>query len=221
MLNKPRNAYLEALIPILDNSGRTSSVLLIRHAERSGRSTESTSSESTLTEAGIASSIAFGQALEDYSFQKVISSPIPRCVQTGEMIIKGLGMSNIVLETDTVLGDPGCYVLDRQLCAKRIDAIGIKPLLHEYISNGTSPGLRSLETGSKLLLGSITKQLDNAKGMTIMISHDAIIIPFIAHFLGYNFNDSEWLEYLQGPLVLGDEKELQIHFKGMMKKISG
>ncbi|GHU68639.1 hypothetical protein FACS189413_06020 [Bacteroidia bacterium] len=63
-----------------------------------------------LNEAGKANALKFGEALSDLKINKIMTSPIGRCVQTAKFIAKGYGQAIDIIETKA-LGAPGLHIM--------------------------------------------------------------------------------------------------------------
>ncbi|GHT45132.1 hypothetical protein AGMMS49965_21820 [Bacteroidia bacterium] len=84
--------------------------LLIRHADRNKIPSGSFGNEVMLNETGKANALKFGEALSDLKINKIMTSPIGRCVQTAEFIAKGYGQAIDIIETKA-LGAPGLRIM--------------------------------------------------------------------------------------------------------------
>ena len=85
--------------------------LVIRHAEREDIPASTFGHDVNLTAEGTQSAELMGAALSQYRALTVVSSPVPRCVQTAKAMLRGAGTSAEVL-TDRHLGDPGAFIVD-------------------------------------------------------------------------------------------------------------
>ncbi|GHU79146.1 hypothetical protein FACS1894145_2650 [Bacteroidia bacterium] len=88
--------------------------LLIRHADCDKIPTSSFGNEVILNEAGKTNALQFGEALSDLKINKIMTSPISRCVQTAEFIAKGYGKAIDIIETKA-LGAPGLHITDEEI----------------------------------------------------------------------------------------------------------
>jgi len=152
-------------------------ILLIRHAEKL------TPPKQGLTSKGIQDAFKYGVFLKKhgYTFDDIISSPVERCLQTAEGIAKGL-THNTSVRTSQLLGDPGAFVTDDKLAAGVFEAFTVHEVINKMLYGEALSGFASVDEGSKILANKINLDMKAGKS-TLYISHDAIIMPFIARQL--------------------------------------
>ena len=92
--------------------GPADAALIIRHEEREGIPTGEFGVDIPLTARGVAKAERLGEALVCAGKElRVVSSPVPRCVQTGKAILLGAGCPGGVA-LDRRLGDSGPFLVD-------------------------------------------------------------------------------------------------------------
>ena len=79
--------------------------LLLRHGDREQIPQGEFGNEILLNVKGKQKSLAFGEALREFPIKRILTSPIPRCVQTAELISEGFGGGLEIISTKC-LGDP-------------------------------------------------------------------------------------------------------------------
>jgi len=149
-------------------------IYLMRHAEKKDNEVHA-----HLTEKGLKDSFIFGKKLKKQNIQidKIISSPIERCLQTAHEIIKGYDRNTIKIEQSNLLGDPGVFIQDDKKAMKIFKTYKLVDIINMQLAHKKLDGFNSIEEGSRQLLEFIYNQEKN----TVIISHDAIITPFIAY----------------------------------------
>ena len=149
-------------------------IYLIRHAEKKDDGVHA-----QLTEKGLKDSFIFGKKLKKQNIQidKIITSPIERCLQTAQEIVKGYDKQEITIEESNLLGDPGVFIQDDKKAMEIFETYKLVDIINMQLAHKKLDGFNSIEEGSRQLLEFIHNQKKN----TIMISHDAIITPFIAY----------------------------------------
>jgi broad specificity phosphatase PhoE len=188
--------------------------LIIRHGEREQIDIEDSEKLVDLTETGKRISRLFGERCVFGRINYIYSSPLLRCKRTSECIASGANQNDIIINEDHLLGDPGCYVIDKVKGGQIFREWGNKKTVFTFIEKGELPGFRSLDKGSTLLLKSIINRFPNEKSKcNIFISHDAIVLPFIAHFASYHFSSSDWLTYLDGAVIEKSKGTFRIHYR--------
>jgi hypothetical protein len=143
---------------------KTKSILVIRHGHREEHRSGSFGNELTLTEEGKQTSFAFGKYLENIPLGEIHTSPILRCVQTAEELLKG-AHQELSLSSSTVLGDPGPFILDPERAGPVFTQRPLLEIAQAIAAGKTLPGIRSLEEGASLFLQHLVQE-------TLSLSHD-------------------------------------------------
>ncbi len=147
--NSPTDQILDALAAIPD---KTDVALVIRHAEREEIPTGTFGADVALTSNGVVSAFLFGNALRVCRRVNVTSSPVPRCVQTAEAILKGCGNDSSV-QLDRTLGDPGPFVMYPEASGPLFLETDILDIVRRQLSDFVPPiGMRSTADGVRMLL---------------------------------------------------------------------
>jgi len=170
-------------------------IYLIRHAEKKDNEVHA-----QLTEKGLKDSFIFGKKLKEQNIQidKIISSPIIRCLQTAMKIIEGYDIKTIQIEQSNLLGDPGVYIQDDKKAMKIFKTYKLVDIINMQLAHKKLDGFNSIDEGSRQLLEFINNQKKN----TIMISHDAIITPFIAYINNLKkIETKDIVQYLQINII--------------------
>ena len=176
--------------------------LLIRHGERDEVEAGSIGVDAQLTENGCQTARELGQSLAHIPLNKVITSPIDRCFDTGVCFCEGYGLS-AEEAGKTVARDmavTAAYVNDSEQMKKTFATRPIEQVILDQLSGADLPGFRSLEEGSRFLLDFMTSHMAE-KSLSVFVSHDAIVMPFQAHFCSKSFSMSNWVGYLEGSVV--------------------
>lgn len=203
------------ILDTVDNIGSKGSFsLIIRHGERDQIVSGDSGRIVDLTETGKRISRLFGERCVLGKIDNIYSSPLLRCIRTSECIASGANQNNIIINEDHLLGDPGCYVIDRLKGGQIFREWGNKKTVLTFIEEGELPGFRSIDVGSMILLKNIINKFPKEKSKcNIFISHDAIVLPFIAHFAGYSFSSSNWLTYLDGAVIEKPKSSFRMHYR--------
>jgi broad specificity phosphatase PhoE len=170
---------------------RSPRVLLLRHADREAIAPGDSGKHTPLTPIGEQRAAALRQQLGDPDW--ALSSPLLRCTRTAEL----LGARP---ETSSLLGAPGPFVVDRQRGARVFEEHGTPAVVRGQIAGETWGCMRALESGVRQLLAELLANLHTRGGTGVAISHDAIVMPVIAHLTGERFTD-DWLAPLDGAVV--------------------
>ncbi len=188
---------------------------LIRHAERNPIINPREHAAELLNEKGKTEATYLGIELSKaFNSIAIYSSPITRCIQTGECIAKAFG-DDINIHTSNILGEPGPFVFGDAMDS--FESLTTKGVVNSMIKGKRLPFIRSITEGSRILLNFIQKETDQHKNdvAIIFISHDAIVAPFINFLTNEEFNQSHWIEFLGGIKILfnSNDKERSFQFQ--------
>lgn len=181
------------------NSSEEKLAVIIRHADRDKIPQGSFGNDVLINQKGIGHSILFGQKLKDRKINRIYSSPIPRCVETGKFISEGYGKEFIIHESKA-LGAPGLHITDDQEAGKYYLGNGIDGMYHDFINNKPIPGVTSVsqykDSMTEFLLDHTTE-----KGITLFITHDILIAFYHYALFGRVFTKPDWIGFLTGIII--------------------
>jgi broad specificity phosphatase PhoE len=188
--------------------------ILMRHADR-GRIISGVNEDEPLNELGIKNSIEFGKKLRRYDSVKIFTSPIGRCIRTGEAILQGIEKNGHILQSN-MLGEPGPFVFDKELAKGAFKEFSTRGVVKNQIARVEMAGIRPLEEGCELLRSLIESEINiNAKNnLLIFITHDAIIVPFIHLYTGEMFDKEHWIAFSDGAIIMKDKENIQMNRNG-------
>lgn len=172
--------------------------MLLRHAERNTQIVGCDPWSNPITEQGMISSQKLGKEIvsSGLNIAVITSSPLLRCIQTAEGIVSGSG-SEIKVESSGVLGNPGPFVMgdvDLDLFGK----ITVHELVRMQTSGRSIKGIRELSEGTRLMLKEMIDPKCSGNDIGIFVSHDAIIAPVLNCLTGLNFDENNWIGFLEG-----------------------
>lgn len=173
--------------------------LLIRHGDRDNIPQGSFGNEILLNEKGKQNSLKFGESIAGMRVNKILTSPVGRCVQTAEFIAKGYGRNIEIIET-IALGAPGLHIIDEKIAGEFYLNYGFDEMYKRFLNEIEIPGIPTTIEINK----SITKFLidhSNQNGITIFVTHDMLIA-----FYHYSINKTiymkdNWIKYLSGLIL--------------------
>ena len=155
-LPEPVTSILERLT-FISNDAAVS--LVIRHAEREKIPAGTFGHDVSLTAQGSRAAEQLGEALSEKRTIGAASSPVPRCVQTGEAILRGAG-SSLEVATDRRLGDPGPFVVNAEISGPLFLELPVLEIARGQLQETTPlPGMRPTPEGVDMLLGLATARL--------------------------------------------------------------
>jgi len=203
----------------LDKSKNMS--ILIRHSERNHIPDGIHDIITPINMQGEIIAAELGKKLRIFDTIKVISSPVGRCVQTGNAIMKGFGIQSKIYLSN-LLGEPGPFVFDCDAAKKHFIKMTCKTVVETQIAGQPLAGIRLIKDGSELLRNWIISEIQKNKAgnLLVFISHDAILAPFIFQYTGEKFNHEHWIDYIDGVsfverenqiLLIRNGKEYELH----------
>lgn len=199
------------LIPeILRTKSYETAAVLIRHSERSPFIKGQLGSTKGLTARGKKMAYAFGEELSKTKLN-AYASPVPRCVETAGEVLLGAGNSGEVVES-TLLGAPGAYISDPNLTIGFYVENPVKIMSLRYIGGEVLPGHYPIEVGTKRLLEFLLGTMKEGE-VSLCVTHDAFLVPFIACLTGYDFTD-DWAGFLDGCVIMRRDGEYVVWWRG-------
>lgn len=165
-------------------------VLLIRHSDREPLPPGDAGVDVPLTLVGKQRAGALRERLRHLP-QWALSSPTRRCRNTAVL----LGSSTV---DSSVLGMPGAFVEAPEQAGPAFAREGTEGVVRGMLRGITWPGMRSLKDGVQRLDAALRARCGTGFGLAV--SHDAIVLPYIAYHTGYDFFD-DWLAPLDGVFI--------------------
>jgi len=170
--------------------------LLLRHGDREQIPKGEFGNEILLNEKGRKNSLVFGEALREFPVKRILTSPIPRCIQTAELISEGFGKSLEIVLTKS-LGDPGLHTADEKVAGDSYLAFGFHEILRKLIGNEPVPGVQDLKHFSNIMT-EFLHQNTKENGLTIFVTHDSLIAMYHFYLNGTLYTVDNWINYLEG-----------------------
>jgi len=187
--------------------------LLIRHGDRHEIPPGAFGDECTLTTRGLQRARALGSTLPRGIPLCARTSPLLRCVQTVEAIAEG---AEVVVEpvSDPLLGEPGAYVVDRTAAGRAFLERGTERVVLDLVAGVPHDGIRTSSDGGMLLLEGLADSLPAERGLCVCVSHDSIVLPFLAWATSGAYPAEAWLDPLDGGLVWRERGALRVAWNG-------
>ncbi len=147
----------------------------------------------------------------------VITSPVPRCVETAKAILRGGGFGREAA-LDWRLGDPGPFVVDTETSGALFLETGILEIARRQISDVKPPtGMRATSDGVGLLLDLTAKELGNSGRLNVYVTHDAILAVLVAYLYGLSVDEIYWPGYLDGMIMWRSSEKLHFAWRGLQQ----
>ena len=185
-----------ALVP-----NEADATLVIRHAEREDIPSGAYGMDVALTAKGVAAAERLGAAMVGGRQVSVTSSPVLRCVQTSDALLRGSGLRGDVV-LDLRLGDPGPFVIDPAMSGPLFLKLpGIEVVRRQLSDTQSPPSMRPTAEGVRILLGLVAASLGRQGRLDVYVTHDAILAVLVASLYRMPIDQVGWPSYLEGLLL--------------------
>lgn len=177
--------------------------LIIRHSERNHIPKGKHDIETLLNEKGMQRAKEFGKILKPFENIKIISSPVERCKETAKYILEGFGNRGKEILLSNVLGEPGPYVYDGKIAVNYFINQSVYEVVKRQQNGEILNGICPIEKGSKILFDFAVNEfqkIDN-KAILILVTHDAIVAPFVNFYFKEWFDENNWVDFLDGVFI--------------------
>ena len=186
--------------------------LLMRHSKRFPIPPGSRGKDIQLTEEGENMAFAFGK-LYGHLLNHCYSSPVDRCVTTGNLILKGAQVNSTTQIMD-LLGEPGAFIYDEELARPWLLDMNPVDMINHQLAGTSIPGVHRIEYGVSLFMNRI-KQLPASPGkMYMFITHDSVMTCIIFHLIGCQATPENWPWELEGAIIQLKPGHQTINWRG-------
>ncbi len=207
----PAASIVERLAAIAPKSGVS---LVIRHAEREAIPPDAFGNDAPLTLNGVTASEMLGAALSGRGPVNLVSSPVKRCVQTADAILRGAG-SSAAVTTDRRLGNPGPFIIDPNASGPLFLELPVSEIVRRQLRNAEPPpGMRRTDEGVEILLNLVTGNLGEEERLDVFVTHDVILAVLASSIIRLPQEEAGWPGYLDGLLLWRSGGELHLAWKG-------
>lgn len=170
--------------------------LLLRHADRDDIPPGTFGNEILLNQKGKLNAQRFGESLSGRKINRILTSPIGRCVQTAEFITKGYGSSIEIFET-TALGAPGLHISEEKIAGEFFLQYGFDEMYKRFIQGKNVPGIPNISELNYRISNFINEN-STENGTTIFITHDMLIAFYHFSLCKKVYTKDNWINYMTG-----------------------
>ncbi len=143
----------------------------------------------------------------------VYSSPVGRCVETGEHLLKGANQAHSI-QTNSLLVEPGSFVQDIQQVGGFFLKKGPVEFANRHIA-GTVRGMKALSEGSLDILYHVHQNLAQPGTLSIHVTHDTILAPLVAYLQKMPaITQSDWPLMMEGVVLWFDDNLVHWVWRG-------
>jgi len=186
--------------------------LLLRHSVRDELPSDDIGYALPLNELGVRLARALGAAMQG-RVRTLRSSPVSRCVQTAELIGDAAGVALEVVP-DRMLGDPGAYVIDRQLAGRNWLTMGSRGIMeHLAFRDEPLPGTEPPDAGARKLVRHMLAVAVDMPGLHVFVTHDILLAATAARFVGPPQGPEPWPRYLEGAFFWRDASGVKAAYR--------
>ncbi len=203
------------LAQVADVPTDTDVALVLRHAEREAITQGTYGNDVPLTERGTDSARRLGEALSARPPSAILTSPLPRCAQTAQAIIRGARWDCVAV-ADHRLGDPGAFVVAPELAGPTLLEIGPEAMAERQLTETElPPGMKATIQGVELLLDLIQSQLAARGRVSVFVTHDLVLAVLVGSLYGLNPSEFDWPDYLDSLIVWKQLDRLRFRWRGL------
>ena len=178
--------------------------VLIRHGERYAIPEGSFGLDALLTPGGMSAAVGFGRAIARYPVMHIYTSPIKRCVQTAECIMRGL-QRNVGISCEDNLGNPGFHVSNAQIAGEHFMRYGAIGVFEQFAADEDIPGIAPMSYLRNEALNWIDNKCEE-NGLFFFVTHDSLITHFSHANNLRRYSRESWVDYLDGIVVTFHKK---------------
>lgn len=146
------------------------------------------------------------------------SSPLQRCLHTAEQL-RAAAASTLEIVEDRMLGDPGAYVLDKQIAGDNWLRLGSEGIMARLVEpDGSLPGTHLPDDGARRLVRHMLDTAGAQPGLHVFVSHDILVAVTAARFVGAPTEPERWPRYLEGAFFWRDDGGLNAAYRDRLRR---
>jgi broad specificity phosphatase PhoE len=191
--------------------------LLLRHAERPAIPAGTFGNDLSITTDGEAAAEGVGLQLRG-RLRRVVTSPVRRCVQTAEAILRGAAISTSAT-TSTVLGEPGVWISDGDAVGDAFLQLGPQGVVARQLV-GDVRGIIPLKTGVARFVEILVAKPGDPGQNDVFVSHNAVVAPLLGALLDIRELPAIWPGYLEGAFLSRSQDGLDIIWRGSTRSVT-
>jgi Phosphohistidine phosphatase SixA len=197
----------------------TPAAVILRHAARFPITDQAESHLAELTPQGIADAEAFGTRIQGFDCIRLFHSPIKRCQQTAEAILRGatkIGLSGEIAGPEDTLG--AGYIFDLaeigRLAVQHRDNFVRLWLSGEFPSHVLRSAVDLANIKLDYILERLREPCPRGRRLDLHVSHDWNILILRELFCAIRHEDVGWLDFLDGVVFApqGDD-QVQVTYR--------
>lgn len=154
--------------------------VVLRHAHCPPVRPGSFGNEVSISSQGAHEARILGERLRAQRLTALVSSPLPRCMQTAMCLAEGAEWAQYPTP-NRLLGHPGAFVADAEQAGPCFLKHGPEKVVRRLLEGELLPGLRRIAEGVALLIGLILPEDMSTDGVRVFVTHDTVLAPLVLH----------------------------------------
>ncbi len=218
----PKHDLLKSVDELVRVSKNYHAIAILRHAEREDIWRPEDSHKALLTEKGKKDAEELGRHLSPIKRIDFYHSPVQRCIETVDHIVKGYGGEYKIMGSNTYSGAP--YIKDGEKFNELMFRKTGPGFINEWISNKISPEIiLPLDESFYMMVRGLKSINCCKKGVVDMhITHDINIALFIVKIFNIkNMDGFKWPNFLEMIILYYDDENTWVYGRGKSIKIEG
>ncbi len=185
--------------------------MLLRHAARGPLAESDPGARLPLTADGQRCALALGRQL-GHRLRAAHASPFLRTMQTAARLLEGAGRPQAVLP-DTLLGDPGVYMLDQRAGPLWGD-LGHEAMLNRLVEDlPPLPGCAAADPAARFLVHHMLAASRGEPGITAFSTHDSVVTVTAARMLQTPLRRVDWPQFLEAAFFWEEAGAVQVAYR--------
>lgn len=194
--------------------------VLMRHSARPPIPKGEVGMDLPITAEGRTMALELGAALGT-RLRRLHTSPVLRCVQTADALAEGAG-SRATPVHDTMLGEPGAFVLDGRAAWDNWIRLGHEGVMTHLVSAHTAlPGMAEPREAAHRLTRHMLEAAGVEPGIHVFVTHDLLVTATAARALGVSLGREDWPPYLEAAFFWRTSGAVQAAYRSIRGGVRG
>ena len=187
--------------------------LLTRHSTRYSIPEGTAGKDVPLTPEGVRLAEEWGGQL-GRTIRSIVSSPIGRCIETGNAMARGAGVE-IEVSTDCRLMEPGGFVTDVRKAGPFFLEHGPLEMITRQLQQRPIPGVMLIAEGTKQIFEICFQSPPEPGEINICVTHDTLLACFIYFLVGKtSVGEDLWPWMLEGAVLWKEDDGFHWAWRG-------
>lgn len=188
--------------------------VLMRYSVRDPLAAGDLGYDRALNAAGVELAHTLGHRLRG-RLRSLHTSPLQRCMHTAEVFARVAEIAPTII-VDHMLGDPGAWVVDRQLAGENWKRLGSEGIMAQLATTDEDlPGTLPARVGAQRLADHMLGIARGRPGLHVFVTHDILLAVAAARFLGPPAGPPRWPRYLEAAFFWHAEDGLHVAYRDM------